>query len=165
MLKKFQEYGLPEVYISIIKFWYCNQFVNVRYGMAFSEEWKICNGVRQGGVLSGLFFSIYIDALIEKIANTRIGCRLGIQMSNVIAYADDLVLLAPSRTGLQILIDVAYTDSTKLELNFNINKSKCMIFSCSGNKVCNDISFNIGEISLQKVDSFKYLGFIINSNM
>ena len=55
--------------------------------------------------------------------------------------------------------------SAKLELKFNIDKSKCMIFCCSGNKVFNDISFNIAEISLQKVDSFKYLGFIINSNM
>ena len=86
-------------------------------------------------------------------------------MSNVIAYADDIVLLAPSRTGLQILIDVAYTESAKLELNFNINKSKCMIFCCSGKKVFNDINFNIGEIALQNVDSFKYLGYIIKSNM
>ena len=64
-----------------------------------------------------------------------------------------------------MLIDVAYIESAKLELNFNISKSKCMIFCCSGNKIFSDISFSIGEISLQIVDSFKYLGFIIKNNM
>ena len=165
LLRKLQDYGLPDIYISIIRFWYCNQFVNVRYGMAYSEEWRICNGVRQGGVLSGLFFSIYIDGLLEKIVDSKIGCRLGIQMSNVIAYADDIVLLAPSRTGLQALINIAYDESVKLELNFNVNKSKCMIFCCTGNKAFKDICFNIGELALQTVDSIKYLGFILNSKM
>ena len=165
LLKKLEDYGLPDVYLHIIKFWYCNQFVNVRYGMAYSEDWRICNGVRQGGVLSGLFFSIYINALLEKIVDSRMGCKLGIQMSNVIAYADDIVLLAPSRTGLQALIDIAYAESRKLELNFNIDKSKCMIFPYQGSNVCKDICFSIGELALQIVDSFKYLGFIVNSKM
>ena len=165
LLKKLEDYGLPDVYLHIIKFWYCNQFVNVQYGMAYSEDWRICNGVRQGGVLSGLFFSIYINALLEKIVDSRMGCKLGIQMSNVIAYADDIVLLAPSRTGLQALIDIAYAESRKLELNFNIDKSKCMIFPYQGSNVCKDICFSIGELALQIVDSFKYLGFIVNSKM
>ena len=165
LLRKLQEYGLPDIYIDIIRFWYCNQFVNVRYGMAFSEEWRICNGVRQGGVLSGLFFSIYIDGLLEKLVNTKIGCRLGIQMSNIIAYADDIVLLAPSRTGLQILIDIAYAESGNLELNFNVSKTKCMIFCCSGNRPFKEICLYIGDLTLQIVDSIKYLGFIINSKM
>ena len=165
LLWKLREYGLPHIYSIVIKFWYCNQFVNVRYGMAFSEEWKICNGVRQGGVLSGLFFSIYIDGLLDRIVSSKIGCKLGIQMSNVIAYADDIVLLAPSRSGLQILIDIAYSESYKLELNFNISKSKCLIFCTSGRKVFVNLTFNIGDVNLEIVESFKYLGFIVNSKM
>ena len=41
--------------------------------MFFSEEWKITNGVRQGGVMSGLLFGIYIDAVIEKVSSMKIG--------------------------------------------------------------------------------------------
>ena len=165
LLAKLRDYGLPDMYLNVIRFWYSNQLVRVKYGMAYSEEWKICNGVRQGGVLSGLFFSIYIDSLIEKIVSSKTGCKLGIQMSNVIAYADDIVLLAPSRTGLQILIDIAYSESFKLELNFNVNKSKCIIFRTSGHKAFENLTFNIGQLKLEIVESFKYLGFIINSKM
>ena len=105
----------------------CNQFVKVRYGNSFSDEWKLCNGVRQGGILSALFFNIYIDSLITRIANSNIGCKLGIIRSNVIAYADDVVLLAPTPTSLQLIIDIAFSDTNELDLTLNVVKYKSVI--------------------------------------
>ena len=52
--------GVPACLVNIIEYWYDNQFVNVKFNDSLSQEWKIGNGVRQGGVLSGLLFSIYI---------------------------------------------------------------------------------------------------------
>ena len=84
LLNKLKDYGIPPIYVNVIKYWYCNQLVNVRYGMSLSEEWRVCNGVRQGGVLSGLFFSIYIDSLLTNVSNSKLGCKLGIVMANII---------------------------------------------------------------------------------
>ena len=165
LMNKLLEYGMPSSYINIIKFWYSNQFVKVRYGTEFSAEWRICNGVRQGGVLSGLFFSIYIDSLLENVCNSQYGCKLGIIKSNVIAYADDIVLLAPSASGLQSLIDIASRESTVLKLRFNIKKSKCMVFKHSNYKLTVTKSFTIGDRPLELVDTFRYLGFVINCNL
>ena len=73
--------------------------------------------------------------------------------SNIIAYADDIVLLAPSATGLQLLIDIAFNEAHGLELKFNVLKSKCMVFSSFGNKTKLFKDFKIGEHPLGIVHS------------
>jgi len=64
------------------------------------------NGTRQGGVLSPYFFSRYIRDLIASIANSDVGCKLSGHFVNVLAYADDIVLIAPSWKALQQLLNV-----------------------------------------------------------
>lgn len=165
LMKKLLQYGIPAIYVNVIKYWYSNQRVNVRYGSEYSDEWSICNGVRQGGVLSGLFFNIYIDSLLDKISNSKFGCRLGIIASNIIAYADDIVLLAPSPHSLQMLIDVAYDEACLLELSFNYSKSKCLIFKHSRDRRDPVGTFVIGNSSIEVVTTFKYLGYMLNNRL
>ena len=130
--------------------------------ISFQKIGRSVNGVRQGGVLSGLLFNIYIDTMLDKISNAKVGCELGSIKSNVIAYADDIVLLAPSPTSLQMLIDIADNEAKILQLNFNTSKSKCMIFKHPKGKAIVKRSFIIGGSTMETVKSFKYLGYIIN---
>ena len=132
-----------------------------------SAEWKINNGVRQGGILSSLLFSLYIDSLLEKISGLKVGCRLGILSSNIIAYADDIVLLAPSVSSLQMLIDVANNEALLLDLRFNLKKTKCMIFNSNmkTSKAVNVSPFKVDGHVIEIVSSFKYLGYVLSSNM
>ena len=136
------------------------------YGISlfFSEEWKINNGVRQGGVLSGLLFNVYINSLIEKISSLKQGCKIGIHSSNIIAYADDIVLLAPSKKALQMLLEEAVKESHDMDLEFNSNKSKYMVFRYQASKKSCNCSLEIGNSVLEQVNSFKYLGFILTYN-
>ena len=164
LIEKLIDSGVPVMIVNIIKFWYSNQIVKVRYENACSKEWKLCNGVRQGGVLSGIFFNIYIDSLIRNIESTYVGCRLGSLMANVLAYADDITLLAPSCTGLQMLINKAKEEAQKIDLVFNEKKSKCMVFG-NRNKSHNVKDFKMGVTSLEFVSYIKYLGFIIQDDL
>ena len=165
LIDRLLDIGIPDLFISNIKYIYSNQLVKVRYDDFFSDEWLICNGVRQGGVLSGLLFNIYIDDVLNKITNLKIGCRLGISASNIIAYADDMVVLAPSPSSLQILINIIYTELLKLDLIINENNSKIMIFTSGKSIHFNVRQFFIGSKSLDKVDSFTYLGYEIEYNL
>ena len=61
------------------------------------------SGVRQGGVLSPFLFKFFMDDIIRDISNLKVGCMLGITRINVLAYADDLVLIACSRFEMDIL--------------------------------------------------------------
>ena len=159
--------GIPTSVIKIMKFWYANQFASVRYHNSMSHQFQINNGVRQGGVLSGLLFNVYIDSLISNVSKLKVGCRLGLIRSNIIAYADDIVLLAPSMDSLKVLVDTAYLEATRLHLEFNFDKTKLMKFhSCSERTVIHlpnpiDVNNNL----IYPVTSYKYLGYFVSDNL
>ena len=64
--------------------------------------------MKQGGVLSPLFFNIiiyYMHDLSRNLNNTGAGCYANNSIINHIMYAGDMWLLAPCDKALQILID------------------------------------------------------------
>ena len=67
------------------------------------------NGTCQGGVLTPYFFSRYIRDLIAGIANSDVGCKLSGHFVNILAYADDTVLIAPSWKALQQLLNILHS--------------------------------------------------------
>jgi len=68
----------------------------VRWRNVISDSLSIKNGTRQGEILSPFFFTRYIRELLQAIVDTRIDCNIAGVMVNVLVYADDYVLLAPS---------------------------------------------------------------------
>lgn len=157
---------LPNYLVNIIVYIYENQSACVKHKESFSDSWSIDFGVRQGGILSPLLFSIYINDLIEKISKSKIGAKLGLFYSNIICYADDIVLLSPSIPGLQILLDMIDEELLNLKLSINVKKSVILRFLSNASKNgCNyKPKLFVSGIELTVVDKMKYLGVIINSN-
>ena len=60
-----------------------------------SEYFTMENGVKQGGVISPIFFSIYIDPLLLQLRNSGYGCHLNGVYMGALSYADDITLIAP----------------------------------------------------------------------
>ena len=78
---------------SIIRFlinWYSTQQLTVRWNGAVSRPFGTLNGVRQGGVLSPLLFSLYLDDLLADLSSAGIGCHYMGMFVGALAYADDL---------------------------------------------------------------------------
>ena len=42
---------------------------------------------------SAFLFNIYINEIIERLSHMNLGCKLGINTVNIMAYADDIILL------------------------------------------------------------------------
>ena len=81
------------------------KYVRDLFGDYLGDEWVIGNGIRQGGVLSSIMFSFYINDEIQRIRMICLGCQLEFYSINIVAYADDVLLLSPSEKGLQKFID------------------------------------------------------------
>ena len=60
LFKKLIDRAMPDVFVRLLVYWYRTQNACVRWGTACSEMFTVSNGVRQGGILSTLFFNVYI---------------------------------------------------------------------------------------------------------
>ena len=75
---------------------YIRQKACVAWGIFRSQYFLFKNGVKQDGLSSPIFFTIYIDKLLVMLRTTGIGCHIGSAYIGALSYADDITLLCPS---------------------------------------------------------------------
>ena len=66
--------GLCMFVVRTLVFTYVHQLVSEKWG---NSQFSVSNGVKQGGVLSPLLFSIYIYNLFVLLKYSGLGCHLG----------------------------------------------------------------------------------------
>ena len=74
LLLKLMKRRLPVNFVVLFQRWLCNVFIKVRWGSCLSKLFRLFSGVRQGEILSPVFFCIYIDDLVNKISHLDMGC-------------------------------------------------------------------------------------------
>ena len=106
----------------LLAFWYSHQQVFVRWQNTYSRCFNLARGVRQGGILSPYLFKLYVRDLLKVVVKSCIGCNIAGWFINILAYADDMVLLAPSWRGLQCLLDIIDKAAVDIDMSFNTKK-------------------------------------------
>jgi len=74
------------------------------------------NRVKQGGVLSPVLYCVYIDDLLLALSISSVGCYIGNNFVGALAYADAIVLIAPTAT--QCANYYPYAESMQLNIVF-----------------------------------------------
>ena len=153
--------------VRLLAFWYSHQNVAVRWHNTISKSFSIHNGTRQGSALSPYLFTRYIRDILLCITNSNIGCNIGGCMVNILAYADDLVLLAPSWRALQLLLDKLHNIANHLDMICNSSKTVCMVINPK--RRCNIVAhqfpnFTVNNVTLKYVNEFKYLGHVVSNS-
>ena len=108
---------------------YLDQKLCVKWNDTLSETFEVTNGVRQGGILSPLLFGIYIDELLCKLQDSGLGCHIGHYYAGALGFADDLILICPTESGIQKMLKICETYAAEHDLIFNGAKSKLLIFN------------------------------------
>ena len=119
---------LPPLTVSFLLGWYKSQQLCVRWCNTLSESFTVSNGVRQGGVLSPILFTIYMDELLLQLKRDGIGCHWGHLFAGAFCYADDLILLAPSLSALRIMLCTCEAFAVSPGLKFNSSKTQLIRF-------------------------------------
>ena len=70
---------------------------------------------------------MYIDDLLKSLAEANVGCYIGSCFVGVLAYADDLVLLAPTATAMRRMLHICEEFANTFSVRFNASKSKCIV--------------------------------------
>ena len=115
-----------------------------------------------------------MDGLLDKLSHAGFGCYMGENFVGALAYADDIVLLAPTPTAMCRMLDICDEFAVEHDVLFNASKSKCIYFypKCRSYSLLHryDVSqlnftitgYNI-EFDPNAYSCYKHLGHIISS--
>ena len=133
------------------------------------RSFNVTVGLRQGCVMSPWLFNLYMDGVVREwkarimnagvCLNERDGrqCRV-----SSLLFADDAVLIADSEECLQRMVNEMGVVCGRRKLKVNVNKSKVMKVSKSGEYGALNVQLN-GE-NLEELDCFRYLGVDLSSD-
>lgn len=160
---------VPALIVRVLISFYIGNFVRVQWCGIVSDYFLAGNGVKQGGVLSPVLFCLYIDGLLVALSRAGVGCFVGSNFVGALAYADDIVLLAPTASALRIMLAICDNYAKDYSISFNASKSKCLVVLPSNCRFLNDFvkkcTFYVGDNPIEYVDSFVHLGHIITNHL
>jgi len=117
---------------------------------------RLTAGVRQGGILSPFLFIVYVDDLLNAFESSKLGCRIKGFYVGVFMYADDIILLSPSVTVLQQMINLCFCELSNVDLCINFRKSMCLRIGRKFNEFC--VQLHVCHNSLIWAKQIRYLG-------
>lgn len=126
---KLLQKGIGGKIYDIIKTMYTINKCAVKIGNMETDFFPQSRGVKQGCSLSPTLFNIYIDDLAKSLEESDIpGLTLSDTQVKCLLFADDLILLAPSKEALRQQLDHLQSFCQTWALTVNLEKTKVMVF-------------------------------------
>ena len=107
---------MPAMDVRVIIRVYEEQYAWVKWGGSISSIFSIVNGTRQGSILSPTLFAVYVDDPLLELRNLGVGCKVAGVFMGAMGSCDDLLLLAPTRDAMQIMLDTCQRFAAKYNL-------------------------------------------------
>ena len=136
-----------------------------------NDETAVCSinrGVLQGDPMSPVLFNFVMDCVLDNLS-AKIGGRLGDRSMNNLMFADDAVLMAGSKVGLQSNLERFVKGLERFGLSVNPGKCAAVHIKTDGKRkrwfVATGREFSIGGRSVKALsigDAYKYLGIRLN---
>jgi len=166
LFRKLLDKKLPVVIVRFLLNMYISHKTHVTWNGCESQMFNVNNGVKQGGVLSPVLFCLYIDGLLALLKSSGFGCHIGNMFAGALAYADDLVLIAPTPFAMRTMLHLCERYADDFNVAFNGNKSKCIISHPHNSHASRfkEVSFSMSGNVIENVDNWLHLGYNISND-
>ena len=156
---------LPPLVVRLLLMWYSEQRVKVKWKSSLSSSFGVSNGVRQGGVLSPILLTVYIDELLLELEKAGVGCYWRHHFVGAVCYADDVALLAPSPSALRLILDTCRRVANSLSLIFNAAETQLICFSSCASDTTSAPNFVCLGESLSLCKTVTHLGHVLSHDL
>lgn len=160
LIQKLHRMGVREIELKWFKSYLSNRTQRVKVEDCLSEANLVELGISQGTVLGTLLFILYINDIPSAV-----------RFCELYLFADDTALTISARSCREAF-EKANNDLAQLfkwlcanKLMLNTNKSKFMLMNTKPGDINNDCQIRVNGEAIERVDSIKYLGVIIDENL
>jgi hypothetical protein len=165
LFHKLLDYGISLKFVKLLKDMYSRLQTSVQLPDGISAPFPSKVGLKQGCNLSPILFNLFINDLIDELnANNSVDapklCELQV---SCLLYADDLVLISKSHSGLQSALDTLAKFTQDWHLKINETKTKCLTFQRGRRPTVAPIWY-FGALELQNCLSYCYLGTVFSES-
>ena len=155
-----REFKIPNKLISLTRMTMENTQSQVRIQSDLSDPITTRKGLRQGDSLACLLFNLALEKAVRR-AGIQTNGTIFYKSVQLLAYADDIDIIARSRMALKEAFLSLEGAAREMGLRINEEKTKYLTTGDSKNQQRN---FQIENFNFESVQSFTYLGSLINAN-
>ena len=151
--------GIPTAEVRLLCAMLTTSTGDARLSGIDSREFDLSAGVRQGSLLGGALWAVYVDELLLLLRASGHGYREAGQFLGVNTYADDICLLSPTAFGMRGLLRICAEFAVSHQVRLNPAKS---VYLAVGKPTGRDPPrFELDEVPLARVRAVKYLGYAL----
>ena len=161
LMSKLLTFGVGGMFLRTLN----NMYYDVKYafkrGNECSDSFPSHTGVKQGCVLSPLLFNIFVSDLPAQFDETCDPPKLFNESVGSLMFADDLIITSTTPGGMQKALNKLDAYCTRWGLQVNVNKTKIMTFTSSGQVIKSNKFILSGNI-VEPVKYYHYLGIVFD---
>ena len=156
-------YGIPGKMVRVIADLYVGFECAVVEGNVTSDLFMIKSGVKQGCMMSGFLFLLWLDWVMRKAtADKRRGIRWNFTtVVEDLDFADDIALLSSNFSDLHEKTGRLAEEAARVGLKLNARKCKTLRTECASSR--DEIVVDGEEVD--GVEEFTYLGAIVDKEV
>jgi len=132
-----------------------------------SEPFAITQSIKQGGIMSMMNFCIYLFDIHQFVDEES---SHGLIVDDIYVgsptLADDIMIMSPTKSGLDVMMGQALIYSKLWHLRFSSKKSKCMVFGeskTSNNKNRRSRVFRMDDDIIEEVTHYCHVGITLSA--
>ena len=118
MFRKLKRKLPPRIWLGLYNYYkFSKAFIH--HNGVRSRTFPTTRGVKQGGIVSPRLFSEYVADMLDELALIEGVCHINKEVTGVIGYADDLLILCESMESLNrcIKIIIRYCNDNGIKIN------------------------------------------------
>ncbi|KAL4082900.1 hypothetical protein QTP88_029554 [Uroleucon formosanum] len=161
LIKILEEFGMPSKLISLVGCSISHTDIKVKVGQTLSKTVQVTTGLRQGDAISPVLFNIVLEKVVREAALDKEGVKLGENNIGILAYADDIVLMADSKDKLKEQSKQLINATKRVGLEINAEKTEYMVVQRHEQIGCRNEVLEVENYKFKRVQQFKYLGTLI----
>jgi hypothetical protein len=149
---------VPLPVVKVIQSLYEQGAYQVLYRNNWSYKFGASQGVFQGSILSPHLYNIYTEELLEHLNSlSEAGTSIFGHYTGIVAYADDVILMSPTVSGLQHLLNECLHFYNENAISLNIDKTE---FLSTGFRSSTNTHIEVLFHQIYPGERLKHLGFI-----